>query len=1724
MSIAIILTLGATAQSDFCATATPYTVPCSTVSGDNIGATTGADDSYSAADICALSVENTVWYTFTAPSTDLFSFCFTAGACAPFGSGLQTGVLSGPCGGPYTSLGCGFIGSLSGTTCYDISLTAGQQVYVVIDGDGGDECTFDMSICASVCAADVGTFTILENGAPTAAPLYMCPNTTNCIDLVSNNDFTLPPPEPGELAELMYALYTCPPTTGDPATDPCYSGLLWTGQDFNDCNPSLFGLTGTWYFVPITADDGDDGGDPNGVIHWDQNGDGCFDMGAPIEVVYLNATTAVVTENCDGTVDITISGGGPEFTGGNYTITNTGLGTLTGTPITHGGTVTITGLNTGDGWSIDVTDGEGCLQSFSGTFSLSAPDAGTNGAISLCTTDAATDLFNQLGGTPDNTGTWTGPSGLGGGFLGTFDPATDAGGVYTYTVTGAGCPNAVATVTVTLDVAPDAGTNGTLNICTTAGPTDLFNELGGTPDNGGTWTGPSALAGGDLGTFDPATDLAGTYTYTVTGTGTCADAIATVDVTITSAPDPGTNGAISLCTTDGSTDLINQLGGTPDAGGTWSGPSALTGGDQGTFDPATNAGGTYTYTVTVAGCGSAAADVVVTLDVAPDAGTNGTLNICATAGSTNLFNELGGTPDNGGSWTGPSVLAGGDLGTFDPATDLAGTYTYTVTGTGTCADAIATVDVTITTAPDAGTNGSISLCSNDAATDLINQLGGTPDAGGTWSGPSVLTGGDQGTFDPAINTSGTYTYTVTVAGCGSAAADVIVTVVATPDAGAPGALSVCLSGATTDLFNELGGTPDNGGTWTGPSPLGGGDLGTFDPATDLAGVYTYTVTGTAPCLDATADVTVSFFATPSYSVVITDENCGLGDGEIVLTGSGGGGSPYMYSIDGGTTFQASGTFTGLSAGGYTVVVEDANGCQITGIENVATTSGMSITSLTETGSILCNGDCTGELTVVATGGTTPYTYQWFDAIGTPIGPNSDVITGLCAGDYSVTITDASGSGGMFWSEDFDAVPCTSGCDPSIVSWNINTTVGANGATANTWYVSCAENGNAAGMCGSGCGADNSLHVGNVAGSTGSLLCPGGDCGAAYDASSPAEITNKRVESPVIDCSGQAGITLDFNYIEYGEPGVDGCELWYFDGTVWSMLDPLMETPCCGGPCTGLFTQGQWTAFSIPLPASADGNPNVQLGFFWTNDGNGSGWDPSFAVDDLQLSTAPGGGGCSVSQSITISEPAALSYTATITDASCAGNDGEIDITASGGTSPYQYSNDNGTTFQPGNVFTGLAANTYDIVVEDANGCQVTGTETVNGAAGGPGVLVQNFIAPLCNGSSNGSITVIGTGTAPLTYSLNGGPFGSSGVFTGLSAGSYTVEIMDGAGCITTVNITVTEPAVLDATDIVVDETCTGNDGSVDLTTTGGTTPYSWSWTGPGGFTATTEDITGLVGGTYDVVITDANGCTFNGSYTLTTGGGPTITAVNVVDATCTGVCDATVTVTAVGVSPITYDLIGVGSNTTGAFTGVCAGTYTLDVTDNNGCVTTQSVTVSDNGIVIADFTASPTTGFAPLDVTLTNNSSNATSYTWDFGTGDTSNAIDTNYIYTADGTYDIILYAYNGSCYDSLIITIVVIGDATLTIPNVFTPNGDGTNDVWIIAGIGIDELTGQVYNRWGELIYEWSGRNGWWDGRTMAGQEASEGTYYYIVTATGLDGTVFEESGHVTLTRTTNN
>jgi len=560
-------------------------------------------------------------------------------------------------------------------------------------------------------------------------------------------------------------------------------------------------------------------------------------------------------------------------------------------------------LITSGGWAAVITTGA---------------NAGVDDEALVAEGDPPFELLDSLGGTPDPDGQWTGPAGLSCDEF--FDPATDALGVYTYMVNSqTPCPNASAQLQVRAASTVDAGTNGTLALCSTSGAVDLFASLGGTPDVGGTWTAPGGAAHSN--TFTPGTDVAGVYTYTVLcSPQPCSDASATVTVTVNEPPDAGSNASVSVCSNAASFDLFASLGGSPDAGGAWTGPGGTP--VASTFVPGTSVQGVYTYTVLGAPpCVNATATVNVSVVTAQNAGTAQSISVCGNAASFTLISRLGGTPQVGGTWSGPGAAAHGP--TFDPATDVAGAYTYTVSGTAPCAAATAVLTIAIQAAPRAGTNGTITTCSTDASFALFSILGGTPDGGGSWTAPGGAA--FPGTFIPGNSAAGIYTYSVAgVAPCTNATATVTVTVNTAPNAGTNATVTRCSNAAAFNLFAQLGGVPTPGGTWAGPV---GASNGTFTPGTSTSGAYTYTVLGNAPCGNASAVVTVTVTQAPNAGTNGSTSVC-TNSAPFALSGFlGGSPSPSgAWTAPGGAANN--GTFTpGTSAAGtYTFTVVGTAPC------------------------------------------------------------------------------------------------------------------------------------------------------------------------------------------------------------------------------------------------------------------------------------------------------------------------------------------------------------------------------------------------------------------------------------------------------------------------------------------------------------------------------------------------------------------------------------------------------------------------------------------------------------------------------------------------------------------------------------------------------------------------------------------------------------------------------
>ena len=495
-----------------------------------------------------------------------------------------------------------------------------------------------------------------------------------------------------------------------------------------------------------------------------------------------------------------------------------------------------------------------------------------------------------------------------------------------------------------------------------------------------------------------------------------------------------------------------------------------------------------------------------------------------------------------------------------------------------------------------------------------------------------------------------------------------------------------------------------------------------------AGIYSVTVTDNSGCVE---ERRIEVFLNDNLNVLssVQTASCGSCDGAATANPLNGQ-APFLYQWDANANNQTTQTATGLCAGTFEVTVTDNNGC--TGTAQVALSGGGNVlTAVITPVDVSCPGQCDGSATIPPAGATPPYSYQW-DANAS--GQITQTALNLCAGTYNVTTTDAGGNlTVVFWTENF-GTGCNQGNQASSYTggpngaWTVSNTGTNDVGTNNDFFVSATEAGMGAGNCGSGC-LDNSnltdrtLHVGNYSGSPNAILfCPFGDCGAAYDGGGievlgcgffgiPCARTNRRAESPSINCSGHSNIILEFEYIENGEGSNDNATLWYFNGSGWSLLVDLPKTLCCGGSPCGLGGQGLWTAYSINLPASANNNSNVKIGFNWTNnDADGTAADPSFAVDNIQLSEELPGQTCSIVSTVIIEEQDGILTATSSNNASCAnGNDGSIDLSVSGGGGGLSYLWSNNATIQD---LSNVAPGTYSVTVTDVAGCEAIDSATV----------------------------------------------------------------------------------------------------------------------------------------------------------------------------------------------------------------------------------------------------------------------------------------------------------------------------------------------------------------------------------------------------------------------------
>jgi hypothetical protein len=344
-------------------------------------------------------------------------------------------------------------------------------------------------------------------------------------------------------------------------------------------------------------------------------------------------------------------------------------------------------------------------------------------------------------------------------------------------------------------------------------------------------------------------------------------------------------------------------------------------------------------------------------------------------------------------------------------------------------------------------------------------------------------------------------------------------------------------------------------------------------------------------------------------------------------------------------------------------------------------------------------------------------------------------------------------------------------------------------------------------------------------------------------------------------------------------------------------------------------------------------------------------------------------GCSGVDSATVGAPPALASATSPSDALCNGDStGAIDLTPSGGVGGYTYLWSNSSTMEDPS---GLPSGTYSVVITDSNGCTHSDSATI----GQPSVLALNAVLSnvSCNGALDGAIDLTPSGGTP-GYAYTWNTSATSQDLSGLGGGTFTVFVADSNGCSTGAIYNIVEPAAINLSLQPTDVTCFGaNDGVAVLTVNGGTPGYTYAWSN----STTAANASNLGPGTYSVVVTDSSGCTSSDTVTISEPAQITATGITVND---NGFNSGSVDVTIGGGSPgYTFSWTGPGGFTasTEDISGLAAGTYVLTVTDNNGCVVTQTFVV--NLIIAVDpalngpqisVAPNPTSGLVRVSVTL----------------------------------------------------------------------------------------------------------------------------------------------------------
>ncbi len=574
--------------------------------------------------------------------------------------------------------------------------------------------------------------------------------------------------------------------------------------------------------------------------------------------------------------------------------------------------------------------------------------------------------------------------------------------------------------------------------------------------------------------------------------------------------------------------------------------------------------------------------------------------------------------------------------------------------------------------------------------------------------------------------------------------------------------------------------------------------------------------------------------------------------------------------------------------------------------------------------------------------------------------------------------------------------------------------------------------------------------------------------------------------------------------------------WGFTGATGGAFNSQWVTCYLTSAYTPVATASPTTCSTSNGSASVSGLANPGCATFAWAPGGASTSGISGITTGTYTVTVTEWFGCPTTLTATVTSNGGGSINAAVIDSqdvSCAaGNDGFAVAGVIGGAGTYTFSWNNGST---NDTISGLSAGTYIVTITDPSGCSGMDTVVIDQPTGITLSAVGTDSPCIPNAAF--AVATASGGTGALNYAWNTIPPQLNDTAVNLTAGNYTVGVTDSNGCLSTSNVTVYAPATaLDATVATDAPKCLGNTIQVTSAVIGGTSPYTYLWT-PSGNTATAllltpTDTTSIV---YHLLVTDQNGCIDTASALVFMHPLPVMTSIHPSDL-C--VSDAPLGLNFAGPAGGIYSGTGISS---GAFDPTIGpGVYPLSYQYTNpttGCSSSIQDSIRVNALPV--FTiyhnpsyvsmANPFVGFSPSDTA-------GRAWLWSFGDGAGSFYELGHHEYADTGSYTItLLLTDTNGCSNTAYDTLLVLPNYTVFLPNAFSPDGDGKNDIFKAVGTGILSYNMVIFDRWGNAVFETSDLSKGW-----AGDNASDGVYIYRIRLKDFESAPHEYAGAVSLIR----